>query len=371
MTEEDHDARLELAYRRLLLAYPAAYRQARGAELLSTLMAAAPLGRRRPTVAEAVDLVYHGIRTRARTTRRTLYGPDASGALALAAFVSLTVAAAVALAVIVGVSLLGQPVFYRYPERGYPAPVRVGVGLALATFPVALVCMWAGRQRVARWLAVIGSLGTIGLATWLAVHVFDVQDARRAASEVEPQNWLSVPDETLEPSNLFGLVTLLCVPGVLLVATRSTSLDRRRVGWGAALAGLLGTVFVLLTTTDLLQRARLAVLGPEGTSTGPAPSLHDTGLSHGVVIALVAAAAWGLARPPRSQGLAVACALMLPALGYTIGTLVTPVAFRPGWSRTEGLAMNLLEVVVVSAIVATLATLATLAIASCRPQEAS
>lgn len=366
MTAVDHDARLELAYRRLLLAYPAGYREERGEELLSTLLAAAPPGRRRPTIAEAVDLVYHGIRTRARATRRTLAGPDAADAMALAAVVSLTMAAAVAVAVIVGVSVLGQPVFYRYPERGYPAPVRGGVGLVFATFPAALACIWASRPRIARWLAVIGSLGTIGLATWLAVHALHIQDARRAALDVEPQNWLNVPDETLEPSNLFGLVTLLCVPGLLLVATRSTSGDWRRVGWGAALAGLLGTAFVLLTTTDLLQRARLAVLGPEGTSTGPAPSLHDTGLTQGVVVALVAAAAWGLSRRPRSQGLTVACALMLPALGYTIGTLVTPMAFRPGWSRTEGLALNLLEVVFVSAIVATLATLA---IASWRPQD--
>jgi hypothetical protein len=310
--------------------------------------------------------VYHGIRTRARTTRRSLAGPDAADAMALAAVVSLSVAAAVAVAVIVGVSVLGQPVFYRYPERGYPGPVRVGVGLVFATFPAALVCMWASRPRLARRLALIGSLGTIGLATWLTVHALHIQDTRRAAFDVEPQSWLNVPDETLEPSNLFGLVTLLCVPGLLLMATRLTSGDRPRVGWGAALAGLLGTVFVLLTTTDLLQRARLAVLGPEGTSTGPAPSLHDTGLTQGVVVALVAAAAWGLLRRPRTQGLTVACALMLPALGYTIGTLATPMAFRPGWSSTEGLAPNLLQVVFVSAIVATLATLA---IASCRPQD--
>lgn len=367
MTAEDHDARLELAYRRLLLSYPTAYRQARGEELLSTLLAAAPPGRRRPTIAEAFDLVYHGIRTRARTTRRTLAGPDATDALALAAVVSLTVAAAVAVAVIVGVGLLGQPVFYRYPERGYPPLIRVGVGLVLATFPVALACIWAGRPRVARWLAVIGALGTIGLATWLAVHALHIQNTRRAAFDAEPQNWLSIPDETVEPSNLFGLVTLLCVPGLLLVATRSTSGDRRRAGWSTALAGLLGTALVLLTTTDLLQRARLAVLGPEGTGTGPAPSLHDTGLTQGVVLALVAAAAWGLSRRPRSQGLTVMCALLLPALGYTIGTLVTPMAFRPGWSRTEGLALNLLEVVLASAIVATLASRA---ISSCRPWDA-
>jgi hypothetical protein len=50
---------------------------------------------------------------------------------------------------------------------------------------------------------------------------------------------------------------------------------------------------------------------------------------------------------------------MLPALGYAIGTVVTPMAFRPRWPRTEGLALNLPEVGFVSAIVVTLATLAT------------
>ena len=366
MTEVDHDARLELAYRRLLLAYPAGYRQDRGEEIISTLLAAAPPGRGRPTIAEAVDLVYHGIRTRARATRRTLGSPEAADAMAFAAVVSLTVAAAVAVAVIVGVSLLGQPVFWRSPVRGYPAAARVGVGLVLATLPAALACMWAGRPRPARRLAVIGALGTIGMATWLAVHALHLQNVRRAAIDAGSQNWLSLPDETLEPSNLFGLVALLCVPSLLLVATRTTSTHRQRVRWGAALAALLGTAFVLLTTTDLLQRARLAVLGPEGTSTGPAPSLHDSGLTQGVVVALVTAAAWGLWRRPRSQGLTVACALMLPALGYTIGNLVTPMAFRPGWSRTERLAPNLVEVAAVSAIVATLATMA---IASGRPQD--
>ena len=110
------------------------------------------------------------------------------------------------------------------------------------------------------------------------------------------------------------------------------------------------------------------MLGPEGTSTGPAPSLHDTGLTQGVVVALVAAAGWYLVRRPRSQGLTVACALMLPALGYAIGTLVTPMAFRPRWSKTEGLTLNLLEVAFVLAIVATLAKLA---VASWRRRSAA
>src|SRR5262245_52621216 len=220
MTGMDHDARLELAYRRLLLAYPAGYRQDRGEEILSTLLAAAPSGRRRPTIAEAFNLVYHGIRTRARTTRCALAGPHAADALALATLVSLTVAAAVALAVIVGVSVLGQPVFFR-TQGGYPARVRVGAGLVLSTIPAALGCLWAGRTRVARRLAVIGGLGAIGLATWLSVHALDVENARLDAIYGGSQGWESFPDETLEPSNLFGLVTVLCVPGLLLLATLS------------------------------------------------------------------------------------------------------------------------------------------------------
>ena len=355
MTAGEHDARLELAYRRLLLAYPADYRNERGDELVSTLLASAPPGRRRPTIAEAFDLLYHGIRTRARITRRTLTGPAAADELVHAAVVSLTVAAAVAVAVIVGASFLGQPVFYRYPESSYPVPVRAGVGLVLATFPAALAFLSGNRPRFARRLAALGALGSIGFAAWLSVHAVHIQNERIATLDDLMYGIPSVPDETLEPSNLFGLVTLLCVPAVLLVVTRSTSDHRRRVGHGAAFAGLLGAAFIVLTTTDLLTRARLAVLGPEGTSMGPAPSLHDTGLTQGIAVALVAAVVWHVVRRPRSRSLTVAFAMSLPALGYAIGTLVTPMAFRPGWSRTENLALNLLEVAFVAAVVATFA----------------
>ena len=355
MSAGEHDARLELAYRRLLLAYPADYRNERGDELVSTLLASAPPGRRRPSIAEAFDLLYHGFRTRARLTRRTLTGPAAADELVQAAVVSLTVAAAVAVAVIVGVSFLGQPVFYRHPESSYPVPVRAGVGLVLATFPAALAFLSGDRPRVARRLAALGAIGAIGFAAWLSVHAVHIQNERIATLDDMMYGIPSVPDETLEPSNLFGLVTLLCVPAVLLVVTRWTSDHRRRVGHGAAFAGLLGAAFIVLTTTDLLVQARLAVLGPEGTSTGPAPSLHDTGLTQGIVVALVAALVWHIVRRPRSRSLTVAFAMSLPALGYAIGTLVTPMAFRPGWSRTENLALNLLEVAFVAAVVATFA----------------
>jgi hypothetical protein len=58
---EDRD-KLAQRYRRLLVAYPREYRQARGDELLETLLAATPPGRRNPTVRAATSLLRHGLR---------------------------------------------------------------------------------------------------------------------------------------------------------------------------------------------------------------------------------------------------------------------------------------------------------------------
>ncbi|ABW10656.1 hypothetical protein Franean1_1202 [Parafrankia sp. EAN1pec] len=55
----------ETAYRRLLLCYPRRWREARGEELLGTLLdGAEAAGRTRPSRAEVVDLVVHGLATR-------------------------------------------------------------------------------------------------------------------------------------------------------------------------------------------------------------------------------------------------------------------------------------------------------------------
>jgi hypothetical protein len=61
--------RLERRYRRLLLAYPAAYRRARGDELLDTLMELSRPGQRRPSVRETAALLLGGVRVRAGADR--------------------------------------------------------------------------------------------------------------------------------------------------------------------------------------------------------------------------------------------------------------------------------------------------------------
>jgi hypothetical protein len=59
-------AATERQFRRLLLAYPRSYRRRHGEEILTTLMEAADGGRRRPSTAEARDLVTGGLRQRLR-----------------------------------------------------------------------------------------------------------------------------------------------------------------------------------------------------------------------------------------------------------------------------------------------------------------
>ncbi|RKR92147.1 hypothetical protein BDK92_6581 [Micromonospora pisi] len=76
------DHRLALHYRRLLLAYPSDYRRERGEELLDTLLATAPPGRRRPAVREAANLLRHGLRCR-------LGRPTSGGIVIVAGFTAL------------------------------------------------------------------------------------------------------------------------------------------------------------------------------------------------------------------------------------------------------------------------------------------
>lgn len=86
--------RLELTYRRLMLAYPRGFRQDRGPELLTMLMDAARPGQRRPTPADAADLVLGGLRWRLRLPRGVGYRLVA---VPVAVFVGLVAAAAVGL----------------------------------------------------------------------------------------------------------------------------------------------------------------------------------------------------------------------------------------------------------------------------------
>ena len=63
MTDQEH---LERAYRRLLAWYPREFRHQNGPEILAVLMADAPPGQRRPSLAQSADLIRSGLWMRLR-----------------------------------------------------------------------------------------------------------------------------------------------------------------------------------------------------------------------------------------------------------------------------------------------------------------
>jgi hypothetical protein len=139
MSTVEHSS-LERWYRRLLAAYPAAYRRRRGDEIVSTLLESAPAGRRRPDRHEVADLVGGGLRER--------FGLHTRPALAA----GLRVAGPVALAVIAALTLsdawfsLHPPLFVLDP---FPTEPVIVTSLHPATAAVALAVAWS--------LAVVGT----------------------------------------------------------------------------------------------------------------------------------------------------------------------------------------------------------------------
>jgi hypothetical protein len=89
---------LERRYRRLLAAFPAGHRREYGEEMIGVLLASTPEGRRRPRLADAVDLIAGGLRARLRPRRIWLSDanwPDALAVCSIAIPVTLLAALAV------------------------------------------------------------------------------------------------------------------------------------------------------------------------------------------------------------------------------------------------------------------------------------
>jgi hypothetical protein len=94
---DDHPVdELERAYRRLLFAYPRGFRRERGEEILSTLLDAAPPGKRQPTGAEYRNLIGHGLWRRFGPT------PGSNTLLGITAFALVVGAIAVSVATYIG-----------------------------------------------------------------------------------------------------------------------------------------------------------------------------------------------------------------------------------------------------------------------------
>ncbi len=129
-------ASLERGYRRLLAAYPRSFRREQGDEVLAVLLASAR-GQRRPSLAEAIDVVRSGLGMR---LRRAWPVPDQRWGDALLAFS----AAAPLLVVVTGLLEVAvpyplpppnrNPALFSWSRFGLPAPRELG-GLPLLHSP--------------------------------------------------------------------------------------------------------------------------------------------------------------------------------------------------------------------------------------------
>jgi hypothetical protein len=139
------EERLERAYRRLLHAYPAAYRQKYEDEIVETLVTAAGPGRRRPTVPEAVDLVGGGLRSRLGLRR-----VEVPASLIAAAPVALALAAGLSAFWLTGAELSDEPM---WPTGGW-GPFMTGAPMMYIGWLVT-IAVYCGFGRFGRGLALL------------------------------------------------------------------------------------------------------------------------------------------------------------------------------------------------------------------------
>ncbi len=149
---------LERGYRRLLAFYPARYRRVHEEEMLAVLMTGAPEWKRRPGIAEAVDLLVGALRVRCQPSRGGAAEPGWRDALAVLSVI------------LPAVILLIYAVQETQILLSFPAPGAFSNGFPLWVLPglvppfgmVAVVLLALRMRRVA-------ALAAVALLIWLLI----------------------------------------------------------------------------------------------------------------------------------------------------------------------------------------------------------
>ncbi|MGA8206982.1 MAG: hypothetical protein WB801_08385 [Candidatus Dormiibacterota bacterium] len=166
-------ANLERRYRRLLAWYPPEFRRTNGEELLAVLMAGAPDGQRRPSLAASSDLIRSGLRMRllpsvprsaptVRAAVRLMYAGAAVTTLGL-------------MIAIISVAFMGgRAGTLRLLGHNQPLPIVITVGIMLGLVLIAL-WLWMARANAhgQNWARILSTV-LFGLAT---LHLFGSQGA--------------------------------------------------------------------------------------------------------------------------------------------------------------------------------------------------
>ncbi|MEH0934141.1 hypothetical protein [Micromonospora psammae] len=178
MTHRD----LETRYRRLLAVHPWEHRRVYEEEMLAVLLAGARPGQRRPSPAEAVDLVAAGLRARLRITARGLTDPAWSDASAVTGLVTGLMLLALA-----GHALVTQLTV----DRRLPPPAVVAGADAVDWLRL---LGWAGVCAAALlgWRRVAATLAATGVLAWAVLVAPQVTDNPGHVVDTLPQLLLAV-----------------------------------------------------------------------------------------------------------------------------------------------------------------------------------
>ncbi|MGC5309080.1 hypothetical protein [Micromonospora zamorensis] len=244
---------LERRYLRLLRAYPADYRRARGAEIVGTYLDLAAPDQRWPAPADAADLVRGGLRQRLRAAGVT----DLIPGVRLAALLALVTASTLA-GVWGAAELHPPPVEWGVPHVG--PFVSLGV-VAWAAWLLAAVVIAVAPSRVARWAITLALLLTIALPPVAAA----LDALRPPLMVLLPQVVLGLLGLAL-PGRQSRVIRLAPALSALLavVATEFlVGLDPAFIYYGAAMEVFLPTVGGLLLVVGALLAMGLA-LGGDG-----------------------------------------------------------------------------------------------------------
>jgi hypothetical protein len=210
---------LERRCRLLLQAYPAAYRQDRGEEIIGTLLEATPVGRSWPVARDVRGLLMGGLRARAALNRRLTTAAN----LRIAALVGI--AAYLAFSAVAVVVLVSRAFPVRWPLLAVAALVGLTIALVWIASPRAARLAAAVTAAAAVCLVAPWRLGSFGWPVTALACLGAVALLGRAA-ERPGRRWLW-------PVALIALLPLLAVVtpragtvafGALLVATGVVSL---------------------------------------------------------------------------------------------------------------------------------------------------
>lgn len=224
---------LERRYRRLMFAYPSAYRQEREDEIVGTLLDVGEDDRRWPTPTEAADLVLNGWRTRARSATGATTAGLWVESLGLAAVMGVTVMAGVSIAMLWFLAMHGTSFYALYIGPNPPGQTNVGFllyALQHLLWPVALMALVAGRRRIVLPVVVVAALAATVTFVFHTMSSIGLGLVRFGSLDV------------MVAMTALAFVPALCV---LCAAFLRSDFPTSRSTWWAAVAAALSVLFVL------------------------------------------------------------------------------------------------------------------------------